>query len=227
MHNVTGLTGAAPIWHEVMRGLLQGRPERPFVRPDGLSQVEVCEPSGMLPTAACQQTRKEWFIPGTEPTRTDSLYQQIWIDSLTQSLADDSTPIERRQSVHVMNLPAEAQAWARSQGILLFSDYSQSSGNISQPANGLVMLSPHPNTVYRLDPGFDASAQQLEIAVAAGVGISQVTIWLDGNLLTALSSPPYQTWWTLSPGKHRFWAEAVNEKGDFVKSETVTITVIN
>jgi len=227
MHNVTGLTGAAPIWHEVMRGLLQGRPDQPFVRPEGLTQVEICEPSGLLPTAICQRTRTEWFIPGTEPTQTDSLYQQLWIDSLTQSLADDSTPIERRQSIRVMDLPAEAQAWARSQGILLFSDYSQSSGNTSQQSNGLVMLSPHPNAVYRLDPGFEPSAQQLQIAVAAGAGLSQVTIWMDGNLLAALTSPPYQTWWTLSPGEHRFWAEAVNENGQFVKSETVTITVIN
>ncbi|HLA08226.1 MAG TPA: transglycosylase domain-containing protein, partial [Anaerolineales bacterium] len=65
MHNVTGLTGAAPIWNEVMRGLLQGRPDHPFVRPDGLTQVEVCDLSGLLPTSACQHTRTEWFIAGT------------------------------------------------------------------------------------------------------------------------------------------------------------------
>jgi len=33
MRNVTGLTGAAPIWHEVMRGLLEGQPDHPFERP--------------------------------------------------------------------------------------------------------------------------------------------------------------------------------------------------
>ena len=53
MHNVTGLTGAAPIWHEVMRGLLQGHPDHPFTRPAGLTQVEVCDISGLLPTPAC------------------------------------------------------------------------------------------------------------------------------------------------------------------------------
>ena len=34
MRNVTGLTGAAPIWHEIMRTILQGRLDRPF-RPPG------------------------------------------------------------------------------------------------------------------------------------------------------------------------------------------------
>ena len=58
-------------------------------------------------------------------------------------------------------------------------------------------------------------------------GISQVTIWVDGNLLTTLSSPPYQAWRTLLAGEHRFWAEGVNVVGETVKSDVVTITVIS
>jgi hypothetical protein len=57
-------------------------------------------------------------------------------------------------------------------------------------------------------------------------GISQVTIWVDGNLLTTLSSPPYQAWWTLSTGEHRFWAQGVNVNGEAIKSDVVTIVVL-
>src|SRR4030067_215708 len=39
MREVNGLTGAAPIWHQFIRTALTGRPERPFVRPDGLVQA--------------------------------------------------------------------------------------------------------------------------------------------------------------------------------------------
>ena len=227
MHNVTGLTGAAPIWNEVMRGLLQGRPDHPFARPAGLTQMEVCAVSGLLPTSACTHTRTEWFIAGTEPTQTDSTYQQVWIDTLTNSLADDSTPVERRKSINVLNLPVEAQAWARTQGFFLLSDYSQTTENIPQPENQLVLLSPVSNITYRIDPHLDLSIQQLQIEVAAGQGISQVTIWVDGTLLTTLSSAPYQAWWTLSTGEHRFWAEGMNSNGEIVKSDVVTITVVN
>jgi penicillin-binding protein 1C len=226
MHNVTGLTGAAPIWHEVMRGLLQGQPDRPFERPDGLTQVEVCDLSGLLPTTNCPHTRTEWFIVGTEPTQTDSTYQQVWIDTLTNSLANDSTPFERRKSINVLNLPAEAQTWARAEGLSLLTDYSQVTENIPQQENQLVLLSPPPNTTYRVDANFDSSAQQIQIEVAAGSGISQVTIWVDGNLLTTLSSTPFQTWWTLSAGEHRIWAQTVTATGETVKSGLVTITVL-
>jgi Penicillin-Binding Protein C-terminus Family len=91
----------------------------------------------------------------------------------------------------------------------------------------LVLLSPPPNTTYRIDPNFEASAQQLQIEAAAGQGISQIEFWVDGNLLTTLSSPPYQTWWRLSVGEHHFWAQGANANGETVKSEVVTITVIN
>jgi hypothetical protein len=98
----------------------------------------------------------------------------------------------------------------------------------SLPNNSsLVLLSPHPDTTYRIDPNFDPASQQIQIEVAVGQGISQVTLWVDGNLLTTLSSPPYQAWWTLSVCEHLFWAEGVNANGEIAKSETVTITVLS
>ncbi len=227
MHNVTGLTGAAPIWNEVMRGLLQGRPDHPFTRPDGLDLVEVCAVSGLLPTSACRNTHAEWFISGTEPTQTDSTYQQVWIDTLTNSLANDATPIERRKSVDVLNLPVEAQNWARSQGFSLLTDFSQPTENISQQENQLVLLSPLPNTTYRIDPNLDLSMQQIKIEATAGNEFSQVTFYVDGNPLTTVASAPYQAWWTLSAGEHTFWAEGVKSNGESVKSAIVTITVVN
>ena len=226
MHNVTGLTGAAPIWNEVMRGLLQGHPDRPFARPAGLTQVEVCDLSGLMPTSACQHTHTEWFIAGTEPTQKDSTYQQLWIDALTNSIANDSTPIGRRKFITVLNLPVEAQTWARTQGLPLLADYAQAAENISQPENQLVLLSPHTGTTYRIDPNLDLSSQQVQIEAAVGQGISQVTIWVDGNQFATLPSPPYQTWWTLSAGEHRFWAEGVNANGEKVKSDEITIVVV-
>ncbi|MGE5251664.1 MAG: transglycosylase domain-containing protein, partial [Bacteroidota bacterium] len=125
MHNVTGLTGAAPIWHNFMRTVLGGTPDEPFPRPEGLVPVEVCTLSGLLPTPECPNTRREWFLAGTEPTRTDTLYKQIWLDALTGSPADGSTPASRHQLTLVLDLPASAVPWARSQGIQTLADLGQ------------------------------------------------------------------------------------------------------
>jgi membrane peptidoglycan carboxypeptidase len=224
MRNVTGLTGAAPIWHEIMRTILQGKPDRPFRRPEGLVQVEVCDLSGLLPTPACPHTRLEWFIEGTEPTEYDTYYQQVWIDALTGQLATEATPPERRQPRTVLDLPLEAQNWAREQGLTLVGDLAQSV--TSDRLSVISLLSPLPNTTYRIDPNFEQSAQQVLVEAAAGQGVSNITLWVDESLLARLDSAPYQAWWPLAPGEHRFWAEGVTANGETIMSEVITITVV-
>ena len=224
MRNVTGLTGAAPIWHEIMRTVLQGHPDQSFVRPEGLVQVEVCDLSGLLPTPACPHTKLEWFIDGTQPTEPDTFYKQVWIDAATGQLATDATPAERRQQRTVLDLPVAAQPWARAQGLPLLADLA-SSADSSQGAV-ISLLSPRPNTTYRFDPNFDQSAQQLLVEAVAGQGITDVTLWVNGNLLATLEAAPYQAWWPLTVGEHRFQAQSVTSTGETVTSDVVTITVV-
>jgi penicillin-binding protein 1C len=223
MHDVTGVTGAAPIWNETMRAILAGKPDQPFVRPDGMKQVEVCDLSGVLPTSVCPYTRMEWFINGTEPTQTDTYYQQIWIDALTNSLANDLTPPERRKSIIALDLPVEAQPWARAQGLPLLADFQQNA--ISQNANELILTSPLPNTIYRITPNLGLSAQQLSVEAVSNQSFSKVIIYIDGSVLASFSNPPYQTWWTLSAGAHQFWVEGETDGGETIKSDVVSITV--
>ncbi|RJP50589.1 MAG: penicillin-binding protein 1C [Anaerolineaceae bacterium] len=222
MKDVTGLTGAAPIWHEVIRKALEGKPKCEFARPDGLVQVKVCALSGLLPTEFCDHTRVEWFIAGTEPTQSDTIYQQVTIDTLTGSLADASTPADRVQTKIVLDLPITAHPWARSQGLPLLADIPQT-GETSQPQ--IALISPRPNSTYRFDPAFDASAQKLLIEAVVGAGVSEVTIWADSVPLATLTESPYQAWWQLSVGEHRFWATGLTANGETVTSEVIVVTV--
>ena len=222
MKDVTGLTGAAPIWHETIRKALEGKPKRAFARPDGLIQAEVCALSGLLPTPFCGHTRTEWFIAGTEPAQPDNIFQQVTLDALTGALADESTPTDRLQTKIVLDLPLAAHPWARAQHIALLADIPQA-GETSQPQ--IALISPRPNAAYRLDPTFDASAQKLLIEAVADAGIIEVTIWADGAPLAAFHASPYRAWWQLSPGEHRFWATGVTINGGTVTSEVIVVTV--
>ena len=204
MHNVTGLTGAAPIWAETMRSILQGRPDKNFEQPDGLLQFEVCDLSGLLPTEACPHIKKEWFIAGTQPTTPDTFYQRTTAGDM------------------VLNIPIEAQDWARSQGLPLLED----ANGLSSLSNTLTLTSPVDNTTYRITPNLDLSAQQLSFATLTVPGLTQVTFFVDGIAVTTLSTPPFQTWWTLSLGEHHFWAEGVKENGEVIQSNVVTIVVV-
>jgi penicillin-binding protein 1C len=225
MRAVNGLTGAAPIWNEFLRAVLQGKPDEPFPRPEGMHTLEVCALSGLLPTPACTDTQIEWFIDGTQPTEFDGTCHVVVVDILTDGLADSNTPPDRRRTLTVFNLPLSAHAWARAQGWPLLDDFTAGGDPLQPSASELLLLSPQPFAEYRLDAGINPSAQQLLVEAVAGRDIVQVSFYIDGRILAILANPPFQTWWPLAAGEHLFWAVGHKSDGSTVTTPSVTITV--
>jgi 1A family penicillin-binding protein len=233
MRDVTGVTGAAPIWHQFMRSVLTGTPEREFSRPAGIVRVEVCALSGLLPSESCPYRRWEWFIAGTEPVKTDNLYRKVTIDAATGRLADADTPAELEKSIVVLDLPPQAAPWARSKGITLLSDLTsissgQNTGAQTPQSTALSLITPPANALYRFVPSVSGETQRLrlEAVFAAGEGsLREVTLWVDGQMIARLTQPPFQAWWPLTIGIHEAWAEAVMNDGDNVTSEIIRFEV--
>ncbi len=64
MWNVSGMSGAAPVWAEIMTFLHRGRPGAPAAPPPGVLMRRVSFPAGP------EEERMEWFLRGTEPVRS-------------------------------------------------------------------------------------------------------------------------------------------------------------
>ena len=243
MHNVTGISGAGPIWHQFMRTVLTGRPEIPFKRPMGLVQVEVCTLSGKLPSPDCPYRETEWFIQGTQPRQVDDLYQRVTLDTATGRLADTLTPPERRAQRLALDLPPQAQPWARTQGLLLLSEVesqvpglsasasAQAAGTTSgsallNPATApIALLSPNPNAIFRITEDTPIETQRIRLLAVGEGGIQQVTFYVDGVPLATLTQGPFQVWWGLTPGAHQAWVEAIRANGEKVVSEVISFSV--
>ena len=248
MRQVNGLTGAAPIWAQFMRAVLTGRPEKGFTRPPGLVQVEVCQLSGLLPTSACPYRREEWFLQGTQPKGYDTFYKIVSIDPLTGALlpgeADQGGQENRGlESRVVLDLPPQAQPWARAHGLQLLSDLrarlaSSSSAGAEQAGGGaeLHLASPAQGAVYRQSVNVPARAQRLHLQALTGLnrltGLRQVSLWVDGEQVAVFDldkeagESPFQGWWTLAPGQHQAWASAVLEGGRQIESQRVEFEVL-
>jgi penicillin-binding protein 1C len=61
MWDVSGITGAAPIWSEIMNYLNEGGSSSPPEKPAGVVEAKVRFEEGY------EDERNEWFIKGTEP----------------------------------------------------------------------------------------------------------------------------------------------------------------
>lgn len=119
LRQVDRLNGAASIWNAVIRFASADQERRGWEPPPGLSSIEVCDPSGLLPTSYCPSVVRELFAPGSEPTHFDDLYRPVRINRETGKLATLFTPLESVEERVYFVPPPEAAEWARAVGLEL------------------------------------------------------------------------------------------------------------
>lgn len=67
MHDVSGVTGAAPVWNELMTALHANSASQPLPAPASVTRVQVAF------SPAVEPPRREWFLGGTESRRIAAL----------------------------------------------------------------------------------------------------------------------------------------------------------
>lgn len=106
----------AVLWNALMRTVSQNKPADGWSAPLGVSNITVCDPSGLLPTRECPNLVSEVFLNGSEPTQADNLYREFAINRETGLLATVFTPPELIDNRIYLVYPDEARAWAQSAG---------------------------------------------------------------------------------------------------------------
>lgn len=108
---------AAGLWRALMQYSLQNLPPDDWAIPPDILHLNVCDPSGMLPSPACPNIVNEVFLSGSQPLNNDSLYQVFQVNKETGFLATVFTPSELVTNRVFMNVPPIAESWALSAGI--------------------------------------------------------------------------------------------------------------
>ncbi len=117
MKDVTGLSGAAPIWHDVMLYYHQDKPVEEWQRPRGLVTAQVDALSGLLPGEHTTRTVNELFLEGTVPTQPDNVHQVFRINRENGKLASAYSPPELVEERVLEVYPPVAAVWMRENGI--------------------------------------------------------------------------------------------------------------
>jgi penicillin-binding protein 1C len=91
MQNTTGLSGAAPIWNQVIQLAIEhltGGHPTPFTAPVGIVERAICAVSGAEPSEWCPSHKLEIFASDQPPLpKEQDLWQKVWIDSWSLKLA--------------------------------------------------------------------------------------------------------------------------------------------
>jgi 1A family penicillin-binding protein len=229
MKQVSGVSGAAPIWNAVMRSAHRRTSGSALntlmARPPGLVAVEVCALSGLLPAVdtrhgaeACTHLKTELFLAEAAPTQHCDLHRVVRVDALTGEICTDC-PADRTVARSITLWPSEALGWAASAGHTIHLPGTPSASSATEtnapsahlahaapiaPGEGpaLRFVQPAPNSRFVIVPGIPAEMQKIEIAATATVRLHELTVWINGQPWHTWDAPPYTVLWPLSPGEH-------------------------
>lgn len=250
MEAISGISGAGPVWHEVMLAAHRGLPPRQFERPPGIVERSICAEGGMLPGPDCPATRSERFVAGTEPRQADTTHVALAIDPALGCRAPAGYPAGRAATRVFRILPPEAEPWLVAAGLPraprdvcapvasagVGSGKATESQAGEEPGNGATpdlsapaspgLLSPAPGAVFAISPGVPLERQRVELkARAGGDDVALLTIVVDGQPLAAFDVPPYRAFWQLVPGRHRAEVIVADARGRLTRGPAVEFVV--
>jgi hypothetical protein len=99
--------------------ILRSIPEQHWVQPAGIVRVDVCLPSGLLPSRYCPDVASEIFLAGTEPQQVDNYYRPVAVNRETGRLATLWTPLGLVDEEVFFILTGSARVWAGQSGFPL------------------------------------------------------------------------------------------------------------
>jgi membrane peptidoglycan carboxypeptidase len=113
------LSPRAPVvlWNALMQIASQNVLPEDWSLPADVSVINVCDPSGMLPTSECPNIVNEVFISGNEPLQADNMYRKFSINRETNLLATVFTLPQLIEDRVYLVVPPDARSWAESAGL--------------------------------------------------------------------------------------------------------------
>lgn len=190
MKLVSGITGAAPLFRDIMLLLHQSvASQASFAVPEGIVTADICPRSGMLVSRECPGEFHELFISGTEPCLLCSVHKRIALDRRNGLRASRNTPSEFVEERVFEIFPPIFDSWAEKEGLPRPpSGVSIGSGRHDVP---LAISSPSRGDVFRLDPVLRPEYQSILIESMVSPDVESVSLWLNGAEISTLQ-PPYR-----------------------------------
>ncbi|MEP7198632.1 MAG: PBP1A family penicillin-binding protein [Chloroflexota bacterium] len=116
MKGTSGVSGAAPIWHDFMEEVLRNSPPKDFVVPADIAQKKICVDTGFLATDQCPRQRAElfWVSNVDRVVKVDDAHRKYVADKFTGQPYDERCPLNlREERVVVAFVDEEFRQWAQ------------------------------------------------------------------------------------------------------------------
>lgn len=233
MRSVSGISGAAPLFHDVITFLERDKDPRYFPSPAGLKKCLICPLSGKIPGPHCSHQMEEIFIEGSEPKEVCDFHRLIRLDRRNGLVATKDCPKELIEERVFEVFPPLYQSWVAKERIPLPPQrFSSLSGELDQrladyekrsESKYLAIAFPDEGDIFKIDPVLRRNYQNLRLEAIVPEEINRITWLIDGQPFTT-TERPFIAWWPLTPGRHQV---EIRTKDNKFFSQTVNFLVLN
>ena len=220
MQNVSGVTGAGPLWAEVMTLAAAGE-RAEFTPPRSLQRRQICPLSGLLPSPHCPAAVEEVFAAGTAPRGRCDFHRQLTLDRESGLLANPACSASQVEQRVMVVYPPAYRAWAARRGIPAPPTAASARCPLPAAAAATVSISaPAHGDRYFIDPDLRGRFQSIPLQATVRGRARQVR-WLVNGAVVARAPYPYSARWPMRRGQHRIVAVLP----DGSRSAPVVVTV--
>ena len=228
MDHVSGITGAGPLFHDVMAAAMAPREKLPLPisEPDFAGQLErvaICPLSGDRVTAACPGRVFEWLTHDEAAELPyDEMHERVDVDAHDGLRAGHAASATcERVTKTFERFPPRYAAWAESAGRPVApTDYSPDCppdpSEIGASSGALSIRYPLDDARFVIDPDRPIASQVLAVSVIAPPGTPDVALVVDGAEVDHAKTP-YTLRWPLAAGDHDLFARAGTIASEHVK----------
>jgi len=236
MRQVSGVSGAGPIFRDIMLTLHRNALPLPITKSDGLITQSICTVSGSLPNEFCPNQMTEYFLPNAEPAAMCDWHRLIEAPAKDE-IHFASTLTTNVTSQLALIYPPLYQPWARSEGIaqpLLLgkvkseerrtkSDEQPATSDphlasrISHLESKIQITFPDDGDIFKIDPVLHLEFQTLLLECVVDGDFDKVTWLIDGKPI-ATAGPPFHARWQLKKGEHVVQLRASHKISEIISS---------
>lgn len=175
MENVSGVSGAAPIFHEIMMALEKKSQLNGTIRyvPPEIVKESVCELSGDKPGPYCKHLIQEYFVKNNTPSKICAYHTEKGVQY---------PPLFLQWAVDHNKKDSKA------------IDYNDIHLKITFPNNG---------DIFKIDPELDRAYQNILVKAQIPSFMHRVAIVIDNNKDESQIQLPFSYRWKLIEGVHR------------------------
>ncbi len=215
MHNVSGVSGAGPIYHDVVKQVYAYF-SRNKMKPIEVTEAEVmaiCPLSGQRKGPHCPHALHEHFLRGKAPQQDCEVHRQVLVRNCKPGNAMTKVTIEDFSSLYDL--------WKQDHEVLSIEDQVSlqcSSGfRVVTEKKGkkdpfIEIKSPVDGSLFGLDPNIPMQYQKLSLEVVSEAKISQVRWFLEDKFI-GQNSAKEGLLWRMSRGKKSLKAEVMLKNG--------------